>query len=144
MSLKDIRSKFRNDLVSLNLREHKDGFAFDNIPNTLLSDSFHVEIESINFLDRSQEAIEVSVDVVLRVFKKGFRDVQKGIDQSLDLIESIIDKVLDLKGFNSNPIVKIDFDSSNINPLGEANDNAIFIETNFNVTAYLCTGLGGN
>ena len=139
MSLSKIKPYFRTRLDSLGYREWKDGFNFENIPETLLDKSYHIQIENINSLSQTMNDVSLEADVRLRVFKKGFRYVTDALDDAYSEIDCIILEILkpDLRLSNSGGFKNIIITSSAIEEGSIDNDNFLLINLSFRAIVYL-------
>jgi hypothetical protein len=134
-----IRPYFRARLNALGFREWKDGFNFENIPSTILDKSYHVEIprgSRLNAFDMSSN--DITQDVVVRVFFKGFRNPSEAIDLALLKYEQILQSVLASENRIGVDIKNIYFDSCQILPLSDSNDNAVILEITFSCLIIIC------
>lgn len=138
MSIASVRPYFRTRLENLGYSEHTDAIDFDNIPSTILDDSFQLETSSISGEPANQLHHEFDYSVVLRVFKRGFNDPVEAYDAIDEDIETILADILspstrlgtDIKDIVPISIAKI--------PLSASDDNDIILEFNFTVTLIMC------
>jgi len=137
--LTQIRPYFRARLNGLSLREWKDGFNFENIPSTLLDKSYHIEMPSGARLDAfDMSSNDITQDVVVRVFFKGFRNPTDAIDAAVLKYEQILEEVLESENRIGVQIKNIFFNSSQILPLSDSNDNAVILEITFSCLIIIC------
>lgn len=127
-----VRSFFRTQLNSIRFKEWKDAFNVDNIPETILQNSYHIETvrgarrNPYNAMDQ-----EFEQDVTLRVFKKGFRNPSDAVDDCLSALDQITGLVLDTAVRVNCNIKNIYLNNFEIRPLADTNDNAAVLEVTF-------------
>jgi len=131
MSISNVRSFYRTQLETLGFDEWTDGFNFENIPSTILDKSFHIDVEPSTGGVINQHAQNVDMPVIIRVFRKGFRDPSNGIDLALLDVETIICAILAPSVRLSSDIKNVVLEGFSVNPLADSNDNAIMVEINF-------------
>lgn len=134
-----IRPYVRARCNELNLREWKDGFAFDNIPRNLINRSYHIESNLVDGIKLNQNEQELSHIVNLRVFLKGYRDPASGIDDVILLSENVIKQMLDtsVRVAQTGGIKNVYFDGMVIEPIDEENDNFIISNMTFRFLSVL-------
>jgi hypothetical protein len=120
----------------LGYTEHDDGFAVDNIPETILDKSFHVFIETIDGGPINHTHQDTESTVVLRVFFKGYRLVSEAIDNSILSVEEIIFDVCKVANRTAT-LLNVVFNSADFNPLNAENDNGVFVEMRFGARVIL-------
>lgn len=136
----EIRSYFRSNMIALNYREHKDAFNFENIPSTLLNNSFHIENPSGGrrgeYLNEGQE---LEIDCVLRVFFKGYRSPADAVDNALTALDTILTRVLNSERRIGSNLKNIYFNDYRLEPLNQTNDNAAILQITLKCLVYICT-----
>lgn len=137
MSITAIKPYFRERLESLDYREWRDGFNFENIPSNLLDKSFHVYIPLGNGVSLNQQARELTANVELRLFFKGYRDISEGIDRAIEGIEDVIVEVEKSENRLAQTFKNVLLQGFFINPLNVSNDNSILVEMQFTVFTIL-------
>lgn len=136
MATSAYRSYFRTRLTGLGFVEHQDAFAFDNIPGNILDNAFHMEGASLGFLSKSN-GLEQDISIVIRVFKKAFRDTTTVMDEAHDDYDTIKADVLKLSNqasLQSNGIIRLLPGTLTFDPLADQNDNGIIINMSFDAT----------
>lgn len=138
MSLTNIKPYFRTRLDSLGYTEWDDAFNVDNIPETILENSYHVLLPSIsggpiNHTDQSTES-----DVTVLVFKKGYRNSNDAIDEAILSVENIVKDVCKTVNRTST-LLNVVFNEATIDKINDANDNAVILE--FKFKAYVQIGV---
>lgn len=132
MSLVDVKPYFRSKLKSLDYKEWTDGFNFENIPDSLLHESFHLEISPpITGAPASHIRHVFSYPITVRVFLKSYLDPKTGIDDAISRAEEILQSLL-VVGDRLGADIK-DIIPNSINPqeLATSNDNSIILEMAF-------------
>lgn len=139
MSVIFIKPYFSSKLSALGYEEWGDGFGDDNIPSTLLDQSFHQRTLSAQSAGINQESFEMDVSHQVKVFFKGFNDPAKAIDEGLVACESLIASILNLKDYTDAGIYGVFFNSFSIDPYDDAkNDNIVVATLNFSIIVYVC------
>ncbi len=137
MTLGGVRAFFRTRLDGLSYREWADGFAVDNIPDTVLNKAYHLDVGRIQIsktMGAQAKIYEFSYPVTLKVLSKGFRDPAAAIDAALDNAQAILADVLPAsgvlvqEGFKSVSPVSLE-----TLPLQVSNDNAVMLVMGFSV-----------
>jgi len=136
MSLENVRTYFRSRLDGLGYSEWKDGFAFDNIPETVLDRSYHVFIESISGGPINHTHQDTESEVVVRLFYRGYRMASEAIDDSISGVEAIIADVCKVANRTAT-LLNVIFDTADFNPLNAENDNSVFVEMRFSARVIL-------
>lgn len=138
MSFSNVRPFFRTRLEALGYTEHTDAIDFQNIPSTILDDTFQLETDTIAGGSANQRAHDFDYSVTLRVFKRGFSNPVNASDDLDTIIETILTDLLDPAnrlGVNIKDIVPTNITK---NELSNSDDNDFFIEFNFDVRLILC------
>lgn len=137
MSFEVVRPYFKARCEAVNLVEHDDAFNVDNIPDTIIDDSFHVSFDTFNGIKSNQNDQEIAVPVSVVFFKKGFRYPSEGIDNALIKAEALI-KEVQLPANRLGTVIKnISTLDGQIEPITLANDNIIRARISFNVILVL-------
>jgi len=132
MSLVSVRPYFRARLDSLNYVEWTDGFNIENIPQTILNNSYHLAIETIDSGPANQLHHEFTFPVTLRVFLRGYRDPAAAIDDAISQAETILAEVLSPSNRLGTEIKDVTPESIDVRALADSNDNDIVLEMVFN------------
>ena len=136
MSLSNVKTYFVDRMDGLSYQEWPDGFAFDNIPETILDRSYHVFIESISGGPINHTHQDTESEVVLRVFFRGYRNASEAIDDAISGVETIIADVCKVANRTAT-LLNVVFDSADFNPLNAENDNSVFVEMRFSARVIL-------
>src|SRR3990167_8307594 len=134
MSFRDVKAYFKARLVTVDpkLREHLDGFNQENIPNNLLDKSWHLLDETTGRISQSQTCLLVNYPISLSVWLKGYKNPVGALDTARDLSEAIIKECLKHSNRATQPIIKnILFETMELSPLAQSNDNTIKITLRF-------------
>jgi len=139
MSLVNIRPYIRNQMESLAFKEWKDGFADDNIPSSIIDRSYFLGIGTATEDQTNALDVELTQEVELRVYFKGFRDPQGAIDSCLGECEAIIAKLCKFADYTEAGLKQVRFSSMDIEPLtDEQNDNVVRAVFVFEVKDFIC------
>lgn len=139
MSISACRSYFRARANAVELREWKDGFSIGNIPSNIFNKAFHIEISNVSGVKLNQNDQELNVQITVRIFVKGFKDVSGGIDTAASLAENLITEALDpaTRLTQTTGIKQVTLDSINIDPPDGDNDNLVIASVQFKVLTIL-------
>lgn len=133
------RSYFRAQLRELGYAEWTDGFADDNIPSTLLDRSYFLRIGTTSEDETHAQDVEVTQELELRIYFKGFRDPQGAIDESLLASEDVIARLCNYTDYTEAGLKQIRFQSLDIEPLvDEQNDNVVRAVFVFESKVFIC------
>lgn len=77
MSLHLIKPYFIDTLDKMALKRWPDAFSFDNIPSNIIDGAYHVLLLTANGVTTSNQHVEIIQPVEVRVFFKGYRDVEQ-------------------------------------------------------------------
>lgn len=135
MSMTAARAYFRARAVGLSLKEWTDGFAYDNIPATIIDRMFHIECGTATSMKRNQQAQEIFMPVTVRVFLKGFKDPASAIDSVITLSENLIKSCCKVANSltQTTGIKNVEFESFRPARYGASNDNLVIGEVEFRV-----------
>lgn len=131
MSLTAVKAYFETRLDALNYHEWDDAFNIENIPDTLVDKAYHVEFNSISSSGTSHKVHEFDFPVTVRVFLKGFRDVDAAKDDAVVQYESILGGVLAPANRLGTAIKDIVPNNMVLLPIAQSNDNDIILEMTF-------------
>jgi hypothetical protein len=138
MSFVDVREYFSEIAGTLGFSKHYDGFATDNIPSTRFDKSYHVTAFAFDGSAQNQTVVDVSAPVTIRLYFKGFRDVDAGISlatqSGLTYLRSCLASENRLSQTNVKNVV---FDGMTVEPYAATNDNYIVCVLNFRAYLYL-------
>jgi hypothetical protein len=125
-SLSSVRAYFSSIAESLGYQKHYDGFAIDNIPSTRFNKSYHVEAFSFEAVSRGQMSVEIDCPVVVRLFFKGFRNVDGGISAATEAGEAFFEESMDSENSLTQQHIRlVALNSMIIEPYSDTNDNYV-------------------
>lgn len=140
MSLEAIRPYFREHMNALKFKEHKDAFNYDNIPNSIINKSYHIDTPTGGrrgiYTNGSQP---IEHDCVIRVFFKGYRYPALAVDEAMEAYGNILDRVLDAENRLGADIKNIYLNDVSIKPYAASNDNLVLLEITFTCLMEICT-----
>ena len=136
MSLSNVRSYLKTRMDGLGFEEWRDGFAVNNIPETVIDKSYHILVESISGGAINHTHQDTESEVSVRIFFKGYRDVTEAIDTAIISIETIVKDVCKAANRTSE-VLNVVFEGVNLSPQSDTNDNSVFVEMNFSVRVIL-------
>jgi hypothetical protein len=128
MSLTGVRSYLRARSRELDLKEWKDGFNTNNIPETILNKSFQIDMSDVTQgIRRNQSDQEVSMPCTLKVFLKGYKNPADAIDSAVLIVENLVKKCCNPTTAltQGDGIKNVSFDSARYEPISDSNDNAV-------------------
>lgn len=129
-----VRQYFTGHANSLGYLKHYDGFATDNIPSTRFDRAYHVSAFNFTGISQNQTDLSLTANVTVRLFFKGFRDVDKGIEVATAGAEAYIEVALLAPNRLGSEIKNVSFNTLNVAPYGDTNDNQIVSELAFTVS----------
>jgi hypothetical protein len=121
--------------VDSSLKEWKDVFNSENIPESIIDDSYHVSFGAASYT-RDDQWIESDLPVEISLFKKGFRQVQDAHDAIYDKAILINLNLSDIASYNST-FVRNYFPISITPEFYTSNDNLIIIKISARITTQL-------
>ena len=132
MILSQVRTTIRDLIIELGYTEWT-GFLSEEVPETILEQTFHVGVTSGVGNGINMHVLPVENRVVLTLWKKGYRNAVEAQDAGLTTIQEIMCHLL-------NPITrtrpayrKIGFDSYDLLPIDLDNDSICKITMNLTV-----------
>jgi len=131
MSVTAVIPLFRTQMDGLGYNEWTDAFNIENIPSTIIDGSYHIEVGNGSGGVINQHVQNISMPIVLRLFRRGFRDSASMRDEMLGELETIICNILAPAIRLSVSVKNIEFDGFTLEPLDESNDNSAILEMNF-------------
>lgn len=133
MSLELIRPHFEAVALEQGFQKHADGFATDNIAASKFNRAFHVEAFEFSGLGQNQTVLDVEGRVVVRLFFKGFRDVDLAIKQATMAGETYFMQALDGATRLGAEIKNTQLNVMVIEPYATTNDNFVVCRLEFSV-----------
>lgn len=133
MILKEVRTTIRDRIIGLGFVEWDKSFDDQDIPETLLENSFHVAVTGGSGNGINQAVLDIENDVVLTLWKKGFRNPVEAMDAGLETLQGVL---CDLLG----PVIrtlpafrKINMSSYQLEPISSDNESVCKIIINLSV-----------
>lgn len=123
--------------VDTDFKEWSDGFNDENIPDTIINKSWHLDFQPTQPISLNQNCFKVDYPIKLKFFLLAGRDVPSGIDSANSLGESIYKECLKhsnrlgITGANDARIININPGSMTIQAVNNDNDNTIRVEIDF-------------
>jgi hypothetical protein len=137
MSLLAPRTYLRTRLENLGFTEWTDGFNIENIPSTIIVDSFHIESGSIDGSASSHQPHQFSSNLTLRVWLQGFGDPAEAIDESMTVADTIYADILSPSNRLTGAVKDVVPSSFSVIPLATSNDNTVQLEFSLVITTYI-------
>lgn len=138
-ALRDIRPYFRTHMDALGFREHKDAFNYENIPNTIINKSYHIDTPTGgrrgSYTNASQP---IEHDCVIRVFIKGFRYPALAVDEAMGYYDQILATALSPQNRLNAGIKNVFLNNVSIRPYEASNDNIVLLEITFTCLMEIC------
>lgn len=122
---------------SLGYREWKDGFATDNIPDSIADKTYHIATPSIVQTNHNQIHLELLETVEISLFIKGYRDPANAIDQAHTEIERSLKEVLDHSNRTQGNLKNVVMNNIDIEPYGNDNDNMVRVSMTFEASVIM-------
>jgi len=117
------RSYFEGICEEQGYRKHYDGFATDNIPSTRFDRSYHVEAFAFNGAPQNQYTFVLTAPCTVRLFFKGYRDVDGAIKEATSRAESFIEDALSANRRLGPKIKTVNLNQIVVEPYAGSNDN---------------------
>lgn len=137
MSLTLVRPYFRTRLNALGYEEWPDGFDYEQIPETVIDESYHLTVGPISLVNTTHTVNEFSYPILLRVYLKGFRDPAAAIDDAVERGEAIICDVTKITNATQQGIKDVVFGSFEPVPKASTNDNIVLMDFSFTAKVIL-------
>lgn len=139
MAATDIYPFFQTQLNGLKLKEWKDPFNWENNPSTILDKSYHIE-NPRGYRDGAYDmaSSDIRFEVVVRVFLKGFRTPRDAEQAAMGYWDKINAKILAPQTRLGTTIKNVYFESHNIDPIANSNDNIAVLEMTFSCLIMIC------
>ena len=130
--ISDTRSYLKSRLLEefTTASEHKDAFNENNVPLLKRGVKFFIEYSNTSGTTDGR-TVDDTVSATVKIFVKGFRDVQKALDDNMDKAHNFKLRASNIDNY-TNGIKYVTCD--NIEPIEvETNDNIIIIEMAFTI-----------
>lgn len=133
-----IRQYFVARAKAIGLIEWTDAFNYENIPANLMNGSFFIEAPNFQAVKPIQHRDqEISAQVEIKFFIKGYRTPKEAMDKSVEKAESLIREVLKPTNRMSGCLKNVTLNSVNIEPFAASNDNLIMVTNSYTVLTSL-------
>jgi len=139
MSLTAVRPYFVARGKQVGLSEHLDAFNVENIASTVIDKSFHVEMGVGTGVRLNMTDQEIDQPVTVRIFRKGFRNAQQGLDLVIAESEKYIKAAVDQTKSLTGELKNVRLDTIVYESLAQSNDNIAVARVEF--TALVILGL---
>ena len=138
----EVKPHFRTRLKALGFgTELQRSFDLENVPRNQIDKAWHVLIGPVAGLGQNHTDQQMSVDTLVTVFLKGFRDEDNATIEAYEKGELIVADLCSAKSPNSRvaiPCLKnIEFISMVAEPFDDSNDNIVRLLINFEVLLIL-------
>jgi hypothetical protein len=137
MSLSAIKTYFRSRCDALGRTEHKDPFNVPGIGSTNIAKAYHLQLGSSTQTALNQSVLEISFPITVRLFFQGFRYPADGVDSAITESETLIKSSLKASNRLTGTIKNVRFDSMEVGPFDETNDNTLISTLNFTASVMI-------
>jgi hypothetical protein len=131
MSITAVLPFFRARLDSLDYTEHEDALNFENIPQTILNEKYHLEVGPILSGPANQLDHDFEYPVTVRVFLRGFVDTNSLRDDAISRAELILEEILKPSNRLGTTIKDVVPNNVEILPIAASNDNDMILQLDF-------------
>ncbi len=140
MSFTAVRTLLRERMETLGFEEHDQPFQPNQIGETIVDGSFHLETGSISGSAASQRVHSFDFPTILRVYKRGYVDLLTAYDDIHGVLDTVLTDLLDPAVRIGTDVKDLVPDSIDIVPISESNDNVIYLEIVLTARLELCFG----
>ena len=138
MSISGVLPYFRKRLNDLKYKEWTDALDFENIPDTILDGTYHLDFNPTVGNSQNQNDLDLGQGVTVRLFAKGYRNTIETRDKLISNAEKAFCAIIDPRNATIGPAVKgVVFISMNIIALNESNTNTMYAEMIFEARTFL-------
>ena len=138
MSLATVRPFFRERLEGLGFSEHDQPFQPNQIGETIVNDSFHMETGSIISSAANQVVHSFEFPITVRIYKKGYVNLLEAYDDIHETADEVLSDLLEPSVRIGTDIKDIVPESIDILPIDDSNDNILYLELVFTAKLELC------
>lgn len=131
MSMTLVRSYFKARCFALGMKEHDDAFNEDNVPSTVINNSFHVLLQSFSGRKLNQSDQELDCPVTLTFWVKGYKKPTEGLDQAVSKSELVLKEVLKNSNRLGQCLKNVVFNDVSYEALNLNNDNIVKVTMTF-------------
>ena len=128
---------FRTRLNGLSFKEWKDGFNFENIPATILDRSYHmVPSTGTRVPPYASDGVQRDEITIIRVFRKGFRDVASALAAAKQDVETIELDVCKAENRLTSDLKNVYLETYDFEQKSSDNDNLVITVMNFRTKTF--------
>jgi hypothetical protein len=136
MILSEVRTTIRDKLFNLGYQEWE-GFLDDNIPLTILENTFHVGVNGGSGNALNMQQLKISNDVVITLWRKGYNNSVEAQDAGLASVQELLCDLLSPAFRTASVNSKIDLSSYELSTISADNESICKVIINLNVELYL-------
>lgn len=145
MSFAAVLDYARARMDSLGFQEHDNAFDAENIPRTRYDTTYHLELlTATNIGADPYNCVEIGVPFIVHVYQRYFRTTNDGDssrENSLAVADTIVDDfILAANRLTTTGILTVEFNSFDIEPLSDDNDNSAILNIQFSAKIVKNTG----
>jgi hypothetical protein len=138
MSIAGVLPYFRTRMNTLGYKEWTDALDFENIPDTIIDGTYHLDFGSTIKNQNNQIDVDLGQTVTVRLFCKGYRDTSATRDKLIANAQDAFCDIIDPRNATIGPAVKdVEFTSMNIIALDDSNTNTMYAEMLFEARTFL-------
>lgn len=138
MSFAYVRTLFRERLEGLGFEEHIEPFQPNQIGETIVDNSFHLETGSILGSVANQIVHPFDFPITVRIYRRGFVDLLEAYDELHVTADEVLTDLLLPSVRIGDPVKDIISESIDIVPIDDSNDNIMVLELVFTAKLELC------
>lgn len=138
MSLASVRTLFRERLEGLGFEEHNQPFQPDQVGETIVDGSFHMQTGTISSSFANQAVHSFDFPITVTIYKRGFIDLLTAYDEIHETADTVLADLLDQTVRIGDPVKDIVPNTVDILPIDESNDNIMKLELVFTARLELC------
>lgn len=125
-------------MQALGLKEWKNPFDTQNIPENIIGSQYNVAFAPINQLKFSQQNLDLRVPINLKLFVKAYKQHMVAYDSAIALANDVLIEVLKPTNRLTQADIKtINLGLMSIDPYAPTNDNIMVVNFVFNVDVAL-------
>ena len=134
MSYSKVRSYIKQQikLEFPKLKEHREAFSYENIPQTDLDKSYHIGFGNVS-VTQDDNWVEDSMSATVTIFKRGYNQTAQALDDVMEIANCIRLRVIDPKALLTDNILSAETLSITPEPFDGSNDDTIKVSIVFNI-----------
>ena len=125
MSLTLVKPYFITQCKAASLKEWPYAFNIENVPNSIIDNSFHVLLNTVDGIKLNQHVQELNCGASVTFWIKGYKDPSSGLDKAIAKSEELLKLCLKPSNRIGTCVKNIILNSVNFDRLADSNDNAI-------------------